>query len=355
MKQVKIVIARLEPVHLGHQSLFQAATTDCDMLIIVLGSAERPVDIKNPWTDHQRTAMVSAMLESDPTIENVDGKTNRCATYFVGVHDYFYGDRDVRWLGEVRDKVNQVIGDEECEITLVGHHRDDSSYYLDKFPEWKQQEVDAGCGDLNATSIRESIFEHGKIPPNTLAPPTEKFIKHWMTTKAYENLRGDWFLARKIRRQDAKLNHRQSYCTADAVVFHQGCVLMIVRGKHPGKGLLALPGGYLEIEGKIDPVDRGTIDCAIRECKQETGLVLSLESCRCTPQFHGVFDHPNRSTRGRIISHAFKWVLTDPGDIPVYGADDAAKALWVPLNEIPRKYHMIFEDHAEIIEMMRDF
>jgi len=81
-------------------------------------------------------------------------------------------------------------------------------------------------------------------------------------------------------------------------------------------------------------------------------LVVTESACRTHPNFPGVFGHINRSVRGRIITHAYKWILPDDYNTTVTGGDDAVKALWVPLNEIHRKYHMIFEDHAEIIEIM---
>lgn len=350
MKKVKIVVGRFNPPHIGHLSLFRAAVVDCDKLIIVLGSADHPNDTKNPFSDHDRTAMISAMLTSDPEIKNLvtsSHGTPRCATYYVGVRDHFYGDRDVRWCTEVRDKVNQLLTDEECEITLVGHHRDDTSYYLDMFPEWKYQEVDEGEDGLNSTLIRKSVFTHGKVPTNSVVPSVETFINHWVTTKAYENLRGDWLMDAKVLKQASGLAHAQTFVTADATVFHKGRVLMIIRGRHPGKGLLALPGGYLDIKK-----DRGAIDNAIRELKEETGLILTETTCKTHPNFPGTFDNPNRSTRGSITTHVYKWVLDADKDFPVIGSDDAVHALWVPLSDIQRKYYMIFEDHAEIIEIM---
>ena len=71
-----------------------------------------------------------------------------------------------------------------------------------------------------------------------------------------------------------------------------------------------------------------------------------------------VFDEPNRSSRGRTITHGFLVHLRNETALPslrtrrtklreVEAADDAEKAQWWPLAEIRRG--MMFEDHFDII------
>ena len=63
-----------------------------------------------------------------------------------------------------------------------------------------------------------------------------------------------------------------------------------------------------------------------------------------------VFDDPDRSQRGRTITHAFYFEFTS-GDLPaVRGSDDAARARWVPLAEARRLREHLFEDHFFILE-----
>jgi bifunctional NMN adenylyltransferase/nudix hydrolase len=66
-----------------------------------------------------------------------------------------------------------------------------------------------------------------------------------------------------------------------------------------------------------------------------------------------VFDHPERSLRGRTITTAFLIQLTETGELPpVKGGDDAAKAFWVPIAEAMAKRDQFFEDHYHIITTM---
>ena len=111
--------------------------------------------------------------------------------------------------------------------------------------------------------------------------------------------------------------------TADCVIFsYDGNVikvLLIQRGNEPYKGNWALPGGFMNIDETAE-------QCALRELEEETGLKdVKLE------QFY-TFTDVNRDPRERVITIAYYGIvkLTE-----VKGSDDAAKAQWFPLDEIP--------------------
>jgi len=54
-----------------------------------------------------------------------------------------------------------------------------------------------------------------------------------------------------------------------ALVEHEGKVLLVRRRYDPGKGGWALPAGFVEI-------DEGPVAAAIRECREETGLLIRI-------------------------------------------------------------------------------
>jgi 8-oxo-dGTP diphosphatase len=102
----------------------------------------------------------------------------------------------------------------------------------------------------------------------------------------------------------------------DGIKLH---VLLIERGGEPYKGMWAFPGGFLKME---EDAEQG----ALRELKEETNL-----TAKYIEQFY-TFSDPHRDPRERIISIAY-YALVKIQDVK--GGDDAAKAQWFAIDEIP--------------------
>ena len=123
--------------------------------------------------------------------------------------------------------------------------------------------------------------------------------------------------------------------TTDCVVITRETepkVLLIQRGNEPYKGCWAFPGGFMEIDETLE-------ECAIRELKEETGLVVTHDGIFPI----GTFSRIDRDPRGRTISLAFLTLVDAP--ISVAAQDDAAKAEWFPVNKVPQ----LAFDHYEIL------
>ena len=111
--------------------------------------------------------------------------------------------------------------------------------------------------------------------------------------------------------------------TCDCVVFrYEGTtlkILLIERGNEPYKGCWAIPGGFLNM-------DENGEQGALRELEEETGLKLdhAIE--------FGCSSEVDRDPRGRTISIAY-YAFTK--ETEVRGSDDAAKAQWFAIDEIP--------------------
>ena len=122
--------------------------------------------------------------------------------------------------------------------------------------------------------------------------------------------------------------------TADCVVMTNEPlpkVLLIQRGADPFKGAWAFPGGFMNM-------DETTEDCAIRELEEETGLkVTAVDQI-------GAYSKVDRDPRGRTITVAYLAIIDTPEE--VIGQDDAAKAQWFPITELP---HLAF-DHYDIMQ-----
>jgi len=133
-----------------------------------------------------------------------------------------------------------------------------------------------------------------------------------------------------------------TFVTVDAVVIQDDHILLIRRGRCPGKGLWALPGGFLDQDETIE-------EGVLRELREETQICVSDQVLRDSIKGSKVFDDPNRSLRGRTISHAFI-VALEPGEFPkVDGSDDAMDAKWFHIDDVRTMEPVLFDDHYSII------
>ena len=121
--------------------------------------------------------------------------------------------------------------------------------------------------------------------------------------------------------------------TADCVVIakeNEPQVLLIQRGNEPFKGCWAFPGGFMNM-------DETTEQCAIRELEEETGLkVTEIKQI-------GAYSKVDRDPRGRTITVAYLAIIDKVANVK--GLDDAAKAQWFPLSDLPK----LAFDHEEIM------
>ncbi len=128
--------------------------------------------------------------------------------------------------------------------------------------------------------------------------------------------------------------------TVDIVLFKKEAkgtisLLLIERKNDPFKGTWALPGGFVVEDESLE-------SAAKRELKEETGIdVPNLEQLY-------TFGEPNRDPRGRTLSVAHVGHVTTNSE--PQGGDDAAKARWFSLHQLPA----LAFDHAAIIKMARE-
>ena len=123
--------------------------------------------------------------------------------------------------------------------------------------------------------------------------------------------------------------------TVDALVFTvengQRWLLLIERAKDPFKNKWALPGGFIEMNETLEEACR-------RELLEETGIAVGKMN-----QFKA-FDKVDRDPRHRTISVVF-WIELKEKCL-VNGGDDAARAAWFPINQLPG----LAFDHQQIID-----
>ena len=411
MKRLAVVIGRFQPVHRYHvETLLRHAHDNYDHVLVLLGSAHRARDPKNPFTADERRAMLLAVWEQE--FGDADKKLT-----FGALKDYPYSDN--RWIFKVQKLVEEELrrlsqGSEEWTSTVVGVDKDETTYYLSLFPHWEHNLVSAPSIEtlgVGATEVRRLMFRGDVIALSRLVhPSTFDYIQTWLQTPEGIICR-EWFehmeesrLVMAFKREDAEwaralttpdeaaarallstlhklgMNallgrtedqqfivdaqaapltqapYAPTFVTVDNVVTWRGHVLLIQRRAHPGKGLWALPGGFLDPK---EWIRRG----AIRELMEETKIFffkpgpdqrrvrLHLDPGWCHASH--IFDNPGRSLRGRTITEAFSWTIPDEYEVSIEAADDAARVRWFPLYEALEKMdEVLFEDHQSIVAHM---
>ncbi len=108
-------------------------------------------------------------------------------------------------------------------------------------------------------------------------------------------------------------------------------VLLVQRKHPPFEDMWAFPGGMVE-------ANEGLVQAARRELAEETGVHDVPYLCQLA-----AFGDPERDPRGRVISIAYVGLL--PSLVAVQGADDAARASWWPVDNVPS----LAFDHERIL------
>jgi len=113
-------------------------------------------------------------------------------------------------------------------------------------------------------------------------------------------------------------------CAVGAIVIREDKILLVKRGKHPGKGLWAIPGGRIELGETLQ-------QAAEREIKEETGIIIQAKD----PVYS--FDVIHRDDQGRIRFH---YVIVDLSADYVSGkltpSSDAYDARWITARELDK-------------------
>lgn len=342
-----VFIGRLQPPTRAHEGIIATALTLSEKVIMVLGSHNSARTLRNPFTCAERETMIRGMFSSD-----AQGRL-----LFVAQEDYTY--QDEKWLVSLHTKVRRTIlesitgnapnmtlhGLDDVKIGLIGHSKDETSYYLNLFPGWGHENVGA-IKDVDATQVRDAYFDFGvqAVDPRKVSENVIAFMRDFTTTEAYATLVIEREFVRKYQQQWSQVPYPVTFTTTDAVVVQSGHILLVKRGAMPGKGMWALPGGYLNPR---ETLEQGML----RELREETRLKVPEPVLRGSIQARETFDDPHRSPRGRTITTAFLIHLKGQRELPkVKGSDDAAHAQWAPIAALDPK--LMFEDHYAIIQVM---
>ncbi len=336
-------IGRFQPFHNGHKAVVDFALTRAERVAIVLGSAGSARTPKNPWTAEERIAMIRACFSFEEQQRLV----------FIQQRDYPYNHD--KWLTQVSAAISGAAMSkfkaDTYKIGIIGLKKDHTSFYLRHFPQFESVEFTPEKV-INATDIRYVYFDVNPDAPagvfevyKDLPDMVYEYLAQWMNTqaRAFNDLTDEWQYYENYRAEWSKSPYPPTLVTADAVVTNAGHILLVTRKARPGRGLLALPGGFIKPHLTLKA-------SMLEELEEETKIKVPEAVLRGSIRSHREFDDPGRSLRGRVITHAYHIALDESKMPKVRGGDDASAARWVPLGQVKRD--QLFEDHFDIIETM---
>jgi 8-oxo-dGTP diphosphatase len=130
--------------------------------------------------------------------------------------------------------------------------------------------------------------------------------------------------------------HPRPALSVDIVIFSlragQLNALLVQRARDPFAGMWALPGGFVGMDESLETA-------ASRELEEETGLQEAYLEQLYT------YGDPDRDPRGRVVTVAYFALIPSDAHIRPEGGDDAQKAQWFPVKDLPK----LAFDHPEII------
>ena len=339
-----VVIGRFPVCLNAHTAMVEQALAGSSQALVLIRCAFHPRIPRDPFTWDERAGLIMASLPAHLRERHVG---------FMPLRDYSDAKR---WAAHVRETVGRL--GETADVDRV-------RLYVEASPAWKcpafegwqpvpgvqadEHEASrvlamilrAASSPSGRTAIEEALAHAGAM----LAPAVLERLRQWTREAGFAELVAEQQALDAARAEWSAAPYEPIFSTVDCVVQCAGQVLLVKRKNHPGKGQWALPGGFVEPRESL-------ADGAMRELVEETALALDPAELPTALREVRVFDQPDRSQRGRSITHAHLFDLGEGEPPAVLGSDDAAEARWIPLERIAELEHQLFEDHFQILDEM---
>lgn len=319
-----VIIGSFQPFHNGHVDLVKEALKNNDRVSIIAFTEK--ASIHSPWSPVELWNMIALSLTDH--IDRID-------VSFIDNLKYDDSTFYINLINEIKQVKNPVLwasdyGNVEYNLVL-----------RTKIPIYKYAIV--SDKSIKSSQIRKDFVSgEQELINDKVHPEVFNYLIQNRNDNAIKfiDLYNDFHFSESYKKTSSKYD--PVYMTADAVVTRADCkVLLVTRGKNPGMNKLALPGGFLDKNERLEIA-------AIRELIEETKINIPFHELKNKIIDNKVFDDPKRSLRGRVITNAFHFDLSSYGSsIKVEGADDAKKADWYDLRDLNGE--VMFEDHYEIL------
>lgn len=341
-KNISLVIGNYQPLDKHDAEVLKRAYANGEYLIVMIGSVNRSRTYLSPFSYIERKDMVERFLKSEGMDHCVD---------IMPLNDHLYNES--QWLHEVNSKVDDVLkrlGVVEANVTLYALNRKESGFYKEKFPQYNVTSLKTS---ESTESILYDIYNEplGRVIHSGRAPDsTWDFVVDWAASERFRVFKDEHDFVEGYKQQWSSAPYEPVFFTTDAVVYYKGHVLLTRRQSNPGMGMYGLPGGF------INP-HKTTKESMLDNLKKDTNIEVGRSILKSNIMNARLFDHPKRSTRGRIITEASLIVLDDVTSIKTFPKTKKStrgedKTFWAPVNRLDSMATNMFEDHYFIIKCM---
>lgn len=328
-------IGRFRPFHNQHFKMLSHALTLGAKVIVVIGSAKSTLTPKNPFNAEQVKELIKTYFSEEDFARLV----------FIEQIDLY--DKSA-WVKSVTQKIKNIV--KHTDSAIVTYVKDISGDYQKAFKAFTIESYETEDADLSATNIRKSLFEPAGSKEEKIekiegfvSAGAREWLSNWLDTSVAAYLTAEYTYYENYKKPYAALPYAPTFNTSDALIVckHKGLykALFIVRDRAPGKGTLAIPGGFLETH-------QTSMQASIDEVEQETGYKLKGSKLKKVYKGNILLDDPLRSLRGRVMSVLHVYNLGTLKNLPVVkGQDDASMAMWLNVRDIAKTPERFFEDH----------
>lgn len=317
-----LVIGRFQPLHYGHVSLIEKALEQNDKVLVLVGSAGKLPDYKNPFSVDTRVKLLEDHFNEEPLVVR-------------GIKDY---PSDSQWIEDVTSRV-LTIQDNPSKVTLYTSEKDEEFYRIN----FLYDMVVKPSEGINATDLRADIYL-GR-PWASVPKVTWELMENFIGGEEWDRLTREYFMCIEGK-AEASSNHKYSNPiepVVHAAVLQGTQILLVKRGGTRGNGQWALPGGFLDNT-------EGTRAGALRELKEETNVdLLNVE--RATELNQCVEENLNGlSTRTLGINYLF--AVHEDEELPIKAGDDAQEVQWFPIEDIMNGDFPLFYNHETVLRRL---
>ncbi len=325
-----VVVDSCEPWRLGHVEAIERALQHATRVVLLVSAAGAARSVRHPFTTAERLELSRA----------------ECARWGQRVAVQPLPDRLYQpqlWRGALRQAVAPHAKAGGRIVQLCPSRR--PVPFLSDWAAMPAVELDGP----EFWALRECLF--GTDGPgwqrvlDATTPGGAAFLGSLRGTPAWDALRGEYEDIQSTRAKWRRAPYAPVLATVDALVLHEGHLLLVQRARNPGAGLWALPGGF------VDPGET-LLQACLRELHEETGLTPGDAAAAVAAVQPMVFDAPTRSLRARIVTHVFRFDLASGPRPSIAGGDDAGDAQWIALPRFLDMEEQCFEDHFHIVGRM---